>query len=887
MAPWRRLIVAAVALTGLGAVAVVEQQAQGDADDRQDVLAAEAAVLVEGTGTTSVVAMAGGGGIVSPEGAVDLDSFMAYAREVVDASPLEALALEPVVPLETRAAFETSIGMPIQDVRDGELVPAGDRPVYFPVRAVVPATAVTRTVVGFDILADPVRGAAAVEARDSGRTILTEPVPATSSGTVSYFVVKPLYTPGRPTRTLGERRAAHAGFITTVYPGSSFTELLADHLPGDSRFTLRDGDERLAGTDARPRGGTTRSFDVGDRRWVLVVEDGRGVERSMVAAVAAFASLLLGGLLVYFRRSDLHDADVRRTTAVIASTADLAQALAAAATVEEVDEVIRRELPGVLGARGASLGLVDRDAGVLRVSSSPALDPLVTGRWSQIPLARPVPITEVVRTGEALVLRDPADWLAHGPAEVLADVEGVGLVSAVCLPLDDRHGQVAATLAISWTREVELDATTLATIRTITELCEYTLDRARTTDQAAEAAMQLARLAAKLASAVTVAEVLDIITGSASSPVGATATSVGLIDRDAGVLRAHHGTTVHDDVRERFADPPLDAPLAFTDAARSGEPVLLPDHGAFAERYPESAASTEALGFGARAAFPMRDSDGHVVGSIVYAWAGPRVFDETLISTLFTIGDIAAQALERTGLSEVEHRLVTNLQESLLVPLPPAAGLDIAARYRPSIADIGMGGDWYEGIVVDEHRYALIVGDVAGHGITAIGDMAQLRAVVGALVRLGIPLGEVFSHATTLLQASDRTPTASGLLLLIDTERDELAYVAAGHPPPLLREPDGRLVMLEDARQPILGIVVEERAAAVRPFTPGSVLVAYTDGLIERRGEPIDESLRRLHRHVASAPVGASPIADHLLARCLEGPDPADDVALVIVVREA
>ena len=222
-----------------------------------------------------------------------------------------------------------------------------------------------------------------------------------------------------------------------------------------------------------------------------------------------------------------------------------------------------------------------------------------------------------------------------------------------------------------------------------------------------------------------------------------------------------------------------------------GVPVLIPDHDAFLARYPDSASSTAALGLGARAALPLRGSGGDLIGAIVHAWPGPRVFDETLVSTLMTIAEMAGQALERTGLSEAEHRLVTTLQDSVLVPLPTMPHLDIAARYLPAAQDIGMGGDWYEGIALDDDLYALIVGDVAGHGITAVGDMAQLRAVIGALVRIGTPLAEVFAQTTALLQAAAHNPTATATLLLLDTAAATITYAAAGHPPPILRRPDG------------------------------------------------------------------------------------------------
>jgi serine phosphatase RsbU (regulator of sigma subunit)/CHASE1-domain containing sensor protein len=888
IAPWRLLTIAVVAIAGIGAVVLVQRQSTDEARREQEALATEVAVIVEGTAVSSVSALAGAGGLATPSEGVDLDSFRAFAREVVDVTPLDALAFEPVVLDDERAAFEEALGSPILEMGDdGELVPAEERQVYFPVQEVVPSTEENGTVLGFDLLSDPVRGGAAATARDTGRAVLTEPVRSATDDEVSYFVVKPLYESGPPLDTVAQRRAAHIGFLSTVYAGSNFTEILLEQLPPGIRYSLHDGDALLAATDDLPSGGARRPIDVGGRRWVLVVEDEEVADRSLAVAIALMTALAVGGLLFIFWRDARHERVVRDSARVIARTADVAQALAAAGTVEEVEFVIRHQVPAVLGSKGASLGLVDRDAGVLRQSASPAIDPEVTARWSEIPLEQRVPITEVVRTGEPLLLRTREDWRAHSDTAVITDVERAGLVSAACLPLGDRHGEVTATLAMSWDREVVFDAPTLDTLRTVTELCEYTLDRARSTDRAAHAALGLARLAGRLATATTIGEVLESITEAASSPVGASATSVGLIDHDAGVLRTHHGPSVEEAVRRRFTDPPIDAPLAFTDAARTGLMVLLGDHDEFAARYPESAASTGSLGFGARAALPMRDSEGTVVGAIVHAWPGPRHFDETLVSTLLTIADMAAQALERTHLAEAEHDLVTNLQDSVLVPLPSHPHLDIAARYLPSVADIGMGGDWYEGIAIDDHRYALIMGDVAGHGITAVGDMAQLRAVVGALVRLGTPLADVFPQATTLLQAADHNPTASSLLVVIDTDTHELSYTAAGHPPPVVRAPDGEVTVLEEGRQPILGITIDERATATWSFPPGSTLVAYTDGLIERRGEPIDVSLTKLEHCVSVSHGNAETVADAVLDACLNGREPDDDVALVVISQRS
>lgn len=884
LGPARLAVLAVVAISGVLATAASWHQARRDADDRQMAMASEVSLLVKRIADGSVTAVAGASGLVSPAGEVDPDAFATFAREVVESAPVKTLSYVPVIDHEDRARFEAGIGRSIVDLRDGALVIAPERPLYYAVQVVVPEDPDTRAVVGYDILADPLRGQAAVTARDTGGAVLTAPVRAPSNAAVSFFLIRPLYRTGVALDSQAQRRDAHVGFVSTVYAGANFKEAILDSLPPGSGFSLYDGDELVAASEPPPTGGSTNTFDANGREWALTIEDGRGVDGALGWALAAFTVLLLGGLVAFFRRDEAHDRATRRSARVIGRTADVAQALAAAGSVEEVEDVVQRHLPTVLGAMGASLGIVDRDEEVLRTSPSPVLGAVLSARYAEIPLDAPVPIAEVVRTGELLLLRKHDDWRVHAPPEVVADVVGAGIVATVCLPLEDSNGQVAATLALSWDRAFDFDAPALDTIRTIAELCEYTLERARTTDQAARLAKQLAQLAARLAAALTVGEVLDIVTESGSSPVNASATSIGLVDREAGVLRTHHGATVAEEVRRQYTDPSLDAPTAFTEAARTGRLVLVEDHAAFAEQYPDSARSTAALGFGARAALPLRDSEGRVRGAIVHAWSGPREFHEALVSTLLTIADMVGLALERTGLSEAEHRLVTSLQSSLLVPLPKVPHLDIAAHYLPAAHHIGIGGDWYEGIALDEHRYVLIVGDVAGHGITAVGDMAQLRAVIGALVRLGTPLGEVFAQTTSLLQAADHNPTASALLVVIDTEAATMSYATAGHPPPVVRRPSGLTEILGGGHQPILGIPVDQSTVSAVPFPLGSALVAYTDGLIERRGEAIDLSMERLRGFVEASPgITAEALVKDLLHANLHDRQPDDDVALVVI----
>lgn len=202
-----------------------------------------------------------------------------------------------------------------------------------------------------------------------------------------------------------------------------------------------------------------------------------------------------------------------------------------------------------------------------------------------------------------------------------------------------------------------------------------------------------------------------------------------------------------------------------------------------------------------------------------------------------------------------------------------------------------MGGDWYEAIVLDDDRYVVVVGDVAGHGITAVGQMAQFRSVIGALIRVGTPLGELFSLATSVVQGMD--PIASAVVVEIDVEAGRVRYAAAGHLPPLLRMPDASVVVLDGGRQALIGVPMALRAVGEHPFPPGATLVCFTDGLVERRGESIDASVSRLARVLSERPmplagraIDPQALADDLLRVCLPDRAQTDDVALAVITRE-
>ncbi|MFI9472325.1 SpoIIE family protein phosphatase [Streptomyces sp. NPDC052492] len=226
------------------------------------------------------------------------------------------------------------------------------------------------------------------------------------------------------------------------------------------------------------------------------------------------------------------------------------------------------------------------------------------------------------------------------------------------------------------------------------------------------------------------------------------------------------------------------------------------------------------------------------------------------------------------------------LQHSLLTEPPDVPGLGIAVRYRPSASAAEVGGDWYDSFVLRDGATVLTVGDVAGHDLPAAVTMSQVRNMLrGLALDREEPTGEILRRLDTSLQTLYLECTATCVLARVEHKtpgRFELRYSVAGHPPPLLVEADGTARFLHEGRSPMLGLVPDPRyGTAVQPLLPGSTLLLYTDGLVERRGEDLTDGLDRLRRHAsAAARRPLESFCDDLLGELLTAGND-DDTALV------
>ncbi|MGK5112047.1 SpoIIE family protein phosphatase [Geodermatophilus sp. CPCC 205506] len=226
-----------------------------------------------------------------------------------------------------------------------------------------------------------------------------------------------------------------------------------------------------------------------------------------------------------------------------------------------------------------------------------------------------------------------------------------------------------------------------------------------------------------------------------------------------------------------------------------------------------------------------------------------------------------------------DDRLAAVLQRTLLLEeLPPVPGVALAARYRPSAADV-VGGDWYDLVPLPSGRISIVLGDVAGHGLAAASITAQLRHALRAhLLRDRGPaaaLGSLGELIAALLPGE----LATAVVAELDPATGEVAVASAGHPPVLLDTADG-VRLLRDGRGPALGLQEHAEYAEARVrLTGADRLLFYSDGLVERRDVPLTDRLDALRAAAGSAGAGPDALLDAVLA-ALDPPD-TDDVTLV------
>lgn len=412
--------------------------------------------------------------------------------------------------------------------------------------------------------------------------------------------------------------------------------------------------------------------------------------------------------------------------------------------------------------------------------------------------------------------------------------------------------------------------------------------RERETERRERVRLQtLSRLAQQLSAALTPDDIGRALEHHVVNEAGAKTLNLGLLSRDGHRLNWVVMSGYPPSVVDEFGDGVAMSQAAVaTDAVRTGEPVLIHTVEEYARHYPDAMVRwLEVTGVASLASLPL-SAGGKPFGTLVLMWGEPQPFDAAQVAYISAVATMVSQALVRSRAYADEHARAAVLQSALLPSAPHRTeGLDVCVTYEPADFTHGLGGDWYDVMDLGRGLMYFAVGDVIGHGLRAVEDMAQLRSAGRALAFQGLAPARLLAELNGFTRDASQGKFATMAVVVYDAAARTLSYGSAGHPPALLRRVSGEVIRLEDARGPVLGPLVEASyTEQVIRVQPGDILILYTDGLVERRGMDIDTGLACAERLIADWDPH-TPLTDEceVLHETLAPRPRADDVCIVAV----
>ncbi|MER5787538.1 SpoIIE family protein phosphatase [Streptomyces sp. NPDC001980] len=391
---------------------------------------------------------------------------------------------------------------------------------------------------------------------------------------------------------------------------------------------------------------------------------------------------------------------------------------------------------------------------------------------------------------------------------------------------------------------------------------------------------QVLHLAAALSEAVGVSDVVDLITEEILPAFGAR--TVALLAEEDGRMRVIGRRGYDPELLELFDGAPLTCLAPPFRVLATGRPCFFATFEELSRAYPPAIRQE---GLHAWAFLPLITS-GRPVGSCVFAFDSPHPFAEQERVVFTALAGLIAQALDRARLYDASKELAQTLQAALLPDsLPDVPGLDAAARYLPAARGMDIGGDFYDLVRVDDTTAAAFIGDVQGHNVTAAALMGRIRLSLRSHAATGTAPAQALTQANRQLVDLDAGRFVSCLYAHLDLARRRAVLATAGHPPPILRHPDGHAEVLHLPPGLLLGIDPDADYPATEiPLTPGTVLALYTDGLVETPGVDLDDAMAGLATQLAQArcrPMDR--LATTLIDHARRTAPMTDDIALLLI----
>jgi serine phosphatase RsbU (regulator of sigma subunit)/anti-sigma regulatory factor (Ser/Thr protein kinase) len=277
--------------------------------------------------------------------------------------------------------------------------------------------------------------------------------------------------------------------------------------------------------------------------------------------------------------------------------------------------------------------------------------------------------------------------------------------------------------------------------------------------------------------------------------------------------------------------------------------------------------------------------DRQLLGVLYVGRRTGRPFTEDDAALLQLVGDRVGLAVDRARLFEQERHIAETLQRSLLPErLPQIPGMEVAVRYLPAGAGMEVGGDWFDMFELGDGRVVLAMGDVVGRGVRAAALMGKLRTSLEAYAFDGRSPQEVVERLHSLMERQHRAEMATLLYVAIEADRESAELTSAGHLPMLIRGSDGQTrYAARDASPPLGALPYLHFEPSRVKIEPGSMLVLFTDGLVEVRGTSIELRLEELRHAVEAGPSDPEALCDAILTEMLGLEEPQDDVALLVL----
>lgn len=554
-------------------------------------------------------------------------------------------------------------------------------------------------------------------------------------------------------------------------------------------------------------------------------------------------------------------ADARR------AAAELGFALADADTVLEVGQGVSAAVQERVHADHVVINVLSPDKGRFERLAGQGVEAQSAVMDSEWTVNADAPGPRAVRDRLAVYV---PDWNAarseYADAATLTD--RLGLRAAAHLPLLTEVG-VLGYLGIWWTEIHQIDPAEHQFLQAMAETASRALERAelREAERREHARIvALSELTGLLAAAVTADAIGEVVREQARAAVGnADEVWLGIVTSDHKRLELITAGGPGQQVKRGPEYVPVNALVPAAEAVRTGKALV----------------DTKTL------TWPLRVGKSSV-GAISFTWRRPQTFSQGQQAFVAAVADLLAQALVRARIYDDEHAAVTLLQRVVRPAATTIPGLEIASCYRQAGPDGTIGGDWYDAVALPGGSAFLSVGDVVGHGIAAAQDMSQLRHAARTLAVAGYRPAELLRELGRVADSMTAGQFATAAIGITDMSTSELVYASAGHPPMLLRRADSRMIQaLNQAGGPVLG-PFENATYTEGKVTlgDGDVVLMYTDGLIERPGEDLQDGIARVAEELRGwhpcVPLGE--LCEKLVA-ALAGSPQLDDICVLAVRR--